>query len=131
MLGTLAGALMRPLLADGARALLLGIALVAAGGGALLPQGRPALPRHPLSAALLLAGLALTDRAAFITFALAASSATPWLTGIGAAAGSIAASAVALSDPVVAARLPQVRQIAGTILLGAGIVVALGAVRLI
>jgi hypothetical protein len=114
-----------------ARTQLLAVALLAAGGAALLPQGRPALPRRAAASATLLVTLALTDRAAFITFALASGSAAPVLTAAGAAIGSIAAVTLALSDPAIGRRLPTIGRVAGSVLLLAGTVLALRALRLI
>lgn len=94
----------------------------------MLPQRAPAMPGRLATVAILLLILTVTDRASFITFALSASSPAPWLTASGAAAGSIAATTLALAEPAVARVLPVIGRVGGGILLIAG---ALTALRLI
>lgn len=126
-----AGALAAPLLAPSGRTLLLGIALAAGGIAALLPQGSAPLPRHGGAAALLLAGLVATDRAAFVTFALAAGAASPWLVAAGGALGGAAVTALALSDASVARVLPRIGRVAGGLLLIGGSVLLLRAAGIV
>jgi putative Ca2+/H+ antiporter (TMEM165/GDT1 family) len=91
----------------------------------MLPQRAPAMPGRPATGAILLLILTVTDRASFLTFALSASSSAPWLTAVGAAVGSIAATTLALAEPAVARVLPAIGRVGGGLLLIAGTLTAL------
>jgi putative Ca2+/H+ antiporter (TMEM165/GDT1 family) len=118
--------------------LLLALALIFAGGGALLPQKQPHVgiyDRLGVFGASLLAFfiLELGDKTQFLTFAFAARSPTPLLAGVGAAAGIIAASLPAVALGAALPNVVPLRRIrigVGLLLLIVGIVVALSALRL-
>ena len=133
-----AGALLvAPILTPNARALLLALALVSAGGAALLAPKPPAERFRGgafiASLAALLA-LGIGDRTQFITFAIAARTPIPALATAGATIGGLAVLIPALLAgeraytrlPLRAIRLP----IAG-LLLVAGAVIGLAALRLL
>src|SRR3546814_8417770 len=84
-----------PMLTPEARALLLALALVSAGGAALFKAKAPdALPDSRLGAfatgLLALLALGIGDRTQFVTFALAARTPIPALAFVGATLGSLA-----------------------------------------
>lgn len=95
-------ALIGPMMTPNARSLLLGLALLAGGAGALWRLREPARVegwRMPVLALAFLATFsqALGDRTAFLTFALGARSATPQLAAVGAVAGSVALASLAIA----------------------------------
>ena len=129
--------LVAPLLTPNARALLLALALVSAGGAALVRPKPPAERfRGGAFVAALAGGLALGigDRTQFITFALAARTPIPALAAIGATIGGLAVliPAALAGDPGRAA-LPEraIRLPIAITLLIAGAVIGLGALRLL
>ena len=132
-----AGALLiAPLLTPNAASLLLALALVSAGGGALVAPKPPADTfRGGAFIASLAAMLAfgIGDRAQFITFALAAGTSLPVLPAIGATIGSAAilVTAMVAGEPAYL-RLPgrAIRWPIAALLLIAGIVIGLSAIRL-
>lgn len=133
------GAIVAPMLTPNARALLLALALVSAGAGMLLPARRFdrlagwRLPA-PLTALAGMFILAIGDRSQFLVFALTARTPDPWLAAIGGTlAGAIPVVAAALLGERVWHRLP-LRAIdpgSGALLLVAGVVTGLGALRLL
>ncbi|AQR74895.1 TMEM165/GDT1 family protein [Sphingomonas sp. LM7] len=133
----LGGALVAPMLTPEAQSLLLAIALLA---GGVTGIGRPALPsrleRWRLGPFLTpMAGifvLALGEQTQFVTFALATSG-MPWFAAAGATLGAlVVAVAAALLGEAGWARLPLrwFRYAASAILLIAGTIIGLGALRL-
>jgi len=118
--------------------LLLALAMIFTGGGALLPQKPPRVgiyDRLGVAGASFVAFFLLEfgDKTQFLTFTFAARSQTPWLAGAGAAAGIIVASlpAVALGAALPATLpLRPIRLAVGGLLLVIGIGVALSALRL-
>ena len=129
--------LIAPLLVPEAKKLLLALALVSAGGAALFHPKAPADTfRGGAFVATLAALLALGigDRSQFITFALAARTPIPALAAIGATLGSIAILIPAmLIGERAYTRLPQraIRLPIAAIMLIAGLVIGLGALRLL
>lgn len=138
LIASIGGALLAGMIPFRAFNLLLAMALVFAGGGALLPQKQPDIgiyDRLGVFAASLIAFfiLELGDKTQFLTFAFAARSPTPLLAGAGAAAGIIVASlpAVALGTALPATLpLRAIRIGVGVVLLIVGIIVGLSALRL-
>lgn len=138
-LAAAAGALVAPHLSPNARALLLALALLAAGGATLFEAKiRDRLDgwRLPpiLTAALGTAILALGDRSQFLVFALGARTPDPVLAAIGGTlAGTILTVAAAVLGERGWRRLPLAafRMGAGALLLLAGAVTGLGALRLV
>jgi putative Ca2+/H+ antiporter (TMEM165/GDT1 family) len=132
------GAMLVGIIPHRAITLLLALALIFAGGGALLPHKQPHVgiyDRLGVFGASLVAFflLELGDKTQFLTFAFAARSPTPLFAGAGAAAGIVVASlpAVALGAALPATvPLRRIRIGIGVLLLGIGIVVALSALRL-
>ena len=133
------GALVAPTLTPNARTLFFAVALALQGGGALVAAKPPErLDRWRLGAfATPLLGLfilAFGDGLQFVVAALAARDVAPWQAAIGATIGSLAilvpAALMGESDWL---RLPLVaiRRIAGVLFLVVGIVLALGALRLV
>lgn len=129
--------LIAPLLVPNAKALLLALALASAGGAALF---RPKPPGESFRGGAFVASLAallalgIGDRSQFITFALAARTPIPALAAIGATLGSIAILVPAmLIGERAYRRLPQraIRLPIAAILLIAGLVIGLGALRLL
>lgn len=129
--------LIAPLLVPNAKALLLALALASAGGAALF---RPKAPAETFRGGAFLASLAallalgIGDRSQFITFALAARTPIPALAAIGATLGSIAILVPAmLIGERAYTRLPQraIRLPIAAVLLIAGLVIGLGALRLL
>jgi len=133
------GALVAPTLTPNARTLFVAVALALQGGGALVAAKPPErLDRWRLGAfATPLLGLfilAFGDGLQFVVAALAARDAAPWQAAIGATIGSLAILVpAALMGERDWLRLPLVaiRRIAGVLFLVAGIVLALGALRLV
>ena len=134
-----AGSLISDLLTFRALTLMAAVALVFAGVGGLLPQKAPKLHTQGTGGVVLasffaFAVLEFGDKTQFITTTLAARSDSIWLAGIGATAGIVAANAPAV---LIAERfsttvpLRPIRAVAGVILLSAGMIIALGALRLI
>lgn len=120
-------------------ALMLGLALIAAGVDGLLrrkPAVLPALSRLGAFATAVTAILALSfgDRTQFLTFAFAARADSLWLASAGATAGIVAAAAPAV---VLGKRLEAILPIrvirvgAAIIFLIAGVIIAAGALRLL
>jgi len=129
--------LVAPILTPNARALLLALALVSAGAAALVRAKPPAETfRGGAFIAALAGGLALGigDRTQFITFALAARTPIPALAAVGATIGGLAIQIPAVlageraysQAPECAIRLPI-----AILLLGAGAVIGLNALRLL
>lgn len=137
-LAALGGGLVAAMLTPNAKALLVALALLLGGGGALFPMGKlDRLERWrmgPVVTALLgIFILALGDRTQFLTFAIAAGTGAPWLAATGAALGAFAVAFVAtLVGEIGWQKLPQRgwRIASGVAMLGAGAVVGLGALRL-
>lgn len=137
-LAALGAGLVAPMLTPNAKALLIALALLLGGAGALFPMGKlDRLGRWrtgPFVTAFLgIFILALGDRTQFLTFALAAGSGTPWLAAAGAALGASAVGFVATVIGEAGWRaLPQRgwRIASGVAMLGAGAIIGLGALRL-
>jgi putative Ca2+/H+ antiporter (TMEM165/GDT1 family) len=138
LIAAIGGALIAGMVPFRAFNLLLAIALIFAGGGALLPQKQPDMgiyDRLGVFVACLISFfiLELGDKTQFLTFAFAARSSTPLLAGAGGAAGVIAASLPAVA---LGAALPKtlplrpIRIGVGTTFLLVGIGVGLSALRL-
>jgi putative Ca2+/H+ antiporter (TMEM165/GDT1 family) len=139
-LGAVAGTLIAPIMTPNARALFLAIALVSAGGGAFFPLKAPDRMtgwRIGALATSLVAMLTIGmgDRAQFLTAALAAR--TPGaaaFAAVGATLGSIAIIVPAIIAGERSFRsLPHrpIRAVIGLILVLTGVIVGLGALRLI
>jgi len=131
----LGGSLIAATLAPNARALLLGLALLCAGVGGLWPV-KPPKPSAGGVAALVVTVIAgcFSDRAAFVTFALAARGPSPVLAGVGGAAGGIVVTVIAASLGALAWRRvarPGVALACNAALILVGAVAALSALRLI
>lgn len=112
-----------------ARLVFAGIALVLAGGEALLLRAKPppAEPTRSLFAfALVIAAIEVTDAARFLVLALALVMVAPVPVALGGAAGGALGLAIAWSAPELAGApwLRWVRRGAGLVLLVAGLVVA-------
>ncbi len=133
------GALLAPLLAPNAKQLMLALALILQGGGALFPVGAPErLDRWRIgaiaTAALGLFILAFGDGVQFIVVTLAARSPVPALAAIGATIGTLAVVVpAALMGEAAWLKLPLkgLRLAIGIGFLLVGAVLALGALRLI
>lgn len=137
-LAAAAGMAAAPILSSNAKLLLLALALLLAAGGMPFAPKRP----DPLAGWRLggflttLAGLfvmAFGDATQFVAAALAARSPVPWLAGVGATLGSLVVVApAAVLGEAGYRRLPLValRWGAGGVLLIAGVVLGLGALRL-
>lgn len=133
------GILLAPMLTPAARQALLALALLLQGGGALLPAKAPdRLEGWRLGAFatsfLGLFVLAFGDGVQFVVLALAARSATPWLAAVGAVLGSLAVlTPAALLGEAAWTRAPlgRVRVGVGALFVVVGIVLGLGALRLI
>ena len=139
LIAAIGGALIAGMIPFRAFNLLLALALLFAGGGALLPQKQPDVgiyDKAGIFAASLIAFfiLELGDKTQFLTFAFAARSQTPLLAGAGAAAGIIVASVPAV---VMGAALPatlplrRIRIGVGILFVLVGVVVGLTALRLV
>lgn len=121
-----------------AAGLLVAVALALAGLAGLLPRRAPdpGSLTLPLFAAVFIMAFAaqVGDRTPFITFALAARFDAPLLAAAGAAVGALAAClpAVLLGDTLAkTVPLRAIRLVSAALFLLAGVVVALGALRLI
>lgn len=133
------GALVAPLLAPNARQLMLALALLLQGGGALFPAKAPDRLETwrigPVATTILgLFILAFGDGIQFIVATLAARSPVPALAAVGATIGSLAVIVPATVMGETAWRklpLAKARTITGIVFLIAGAVLALGALRLI
>lgn len=133
------GMVIGPMLATNAKLLLLALALILQGGGAFFPERSPDRLDHwrlgAWATALLgLFILAFGDGIQFIVFALAARSTVPWLAAIGATIGSLAvvAPAALLGERAwLALPLRPARIGIGALFFVVGVVIGLGAVRLI
>lgn len=133
------GALIGPLLAPNAKQLMLALALILQGGGALFAARPPErLQSWKIGAAATslfgLFILAFGDGIQFIVVTLAARSAFPALAAAGATIGSLAVIAPAvLMGEAAWTKLPLkgVRIAVGVLFLIVGLVLALGALRLI
>jgi putative Ca2+/H+ antiporter (TMEM165/GDT1 family) len=138
LIAAVGGALLTHVIPFRALNLLLALALIFAGSGALLPSKPPRVGIYdrlgPFAASLLaFFVLEFGDKTQFVTFAIAARSHTPLLAAAGAAAGIVAASlpAVALGAELPrTVRLRTIRLAVGVLLIGVGIVAALSALRL-
>ena len=138
-LGAAAGWLIGPVLTPEAKALMLALALVTAGGSIFFRIAPPdALPDSRLGAVatslLALLALGLGDRTQFITFALAARTPMPLLAWAGATIGALAVTipvALAGEPAWLALPLRTIRTACCGVLLGAGGIIALGALRLL
>lgn len=130
---SVAGALLiAPMLATNARALLLAFALILAGLGALWRRRSPE-PGGSGFVAASTGSFVAGDGTAFLAFALAVKGSAPILAGIGALAGALVLGITAATMGRDWERLPlaMIGRGAGVLLLAAGAVIALGAVRLI
>lgn len=108
-----------------ARKVFAGLALVFAGGEALLLAAKrpPEEPTNSLFAALLvLSAQQITDAARFLILALAMVTAAPFTAGMGGGAGSVLALGLAWIAPEIGSRpeLRKLRRLAGVFLLVAG-----------
>ena len=131
----LGGNLIAASLAPNARALLLGFALLCAGIGGLWPA-KPPKPSAGGVAGLVVTIIAgcFSDRAAFVTFALAARGPSSVLAGIGGAAGGIVLAVVAVALGARAWRRvagPGAALASNAVLILVGTVAGLSALRLI
>lgn len=130
---SVAGAyLIAPLLAPNARSLLLAIALVLAGFGGLWRR-KPPEPAGNAFVAAAAGSFVAGDGTAFLAFALAVKGSAPILAGIGALAGTLvlAIVAAAMGDDWMRLPLTPVARVCCGVLIVTGLVVALGALRLI
>ena len=138
-IGVAAGLAVAALLTPEARLLLLALALVLAGAGTGFRLKRPdALEGWRTGPAFTsIAGLAIMafgDRMQFVVAALAARSTLPWAAMVGAVIGAAAVDAVAvLAGEAAWLRLPltAIRIAAAAILLVAGVVMGVNALRLV
>ncbi len=138
-IAAVAGAVLAPMLAPNAKQLMLALAILLQGGGALFPAKVPErLERWRIGAfatsALGLFILAFGDGVQFIVVTLAARSPVPALAAVGATIGSLAVIApAALIGEAAWTRLPlrTVRIGIGVVFLVAGAILGLGAVALI
>lgn len=114
---------------EAARMVFAGLAMVIAGGEALLLGARKA-PQEPtgslFAALVVLAALQITDAVRFLIVGLALTSAAPQTAAMGAAAASVLAIGAAWTAPELADRpeLARLRRLAGLLLLIAGLLVA-------
>ncbi len=133
------GALIGPRLSPNARDLFLALALVSAGGSAFFAIKPPdrlsgwrigAFMTSLLGVAILAAG----DRTQFITLAISARSPSPVLTAVGATIGALVVNVPAIIAGEDARRklpITAVRVTIGILFLIVGVVLGLGAIRLI
>lgn len=134
-----AGSLIADLLTFRALTLMAAVALIFAGVGGLLPQKAPKLHSQGVGGVVFasffaFAVLEFGDKTQFMTTALAARSDSIWLAAIGATIGIVAANAPAIMMAerfTVTVPVRPIRIVAGVILLLAGVITALGALRLI
>ena len=132
------GALVAPILTPNAKALLLAVALIYAGVAALWRRKAPARlagwKLGALGTSAVGGGiLALGDRTAFVTFALAARGPSPSLAATGAIVGALVLAAIAIASGERGwTRLPlrAISIVAGGLLLATGLVIGVGALRL-
>ena len=138
-LGVVGGRLLAPMMTPEAKLLLLALALLLAGLGTGWRVKRPDALEHwrlpaPLTAFAGLFIMAFGDRMQFVVAALAARTPLPWAAAVGATlgAGLIGASAAAVGETGWL-RLPlrAVRLAAAAILIVAGAIIGLAALRLI
>ena len=139
--GAIGGAIIGPRITPNAQSLLLALALVSAGGSALVPIKVPDrlsgwLARFSAAATSLLgvAILGLGDRTQFITAALAARSPAPMLAAVGATLGALVVNVPAIiAGESARAKLPltAVRITIGVLFLIVGVMTAASALRLI
>ena len=136
-LAAIAAALLAPRLTPEARSLVLAIALVAGGMGGLV-RARPPRASDRLGSGFLAAlvgtgALGLVDRTAFLTFALALRGPSPALAAVGGTAGAavLAGGAVVLGADWQRLASREIAGVAGGLLMAAGLVVGVGALRLI
>ena len=138
-LAAIAGSLLAPRMTPNAGALLLAVALLLAGVGALWP-GKPPKSYAAggggafLSSLMGFFALAFSDRTAFVTLALAVRTPIPALPAIGAAIGGIAVVsgyAIAGERGRRQAPLLAIRVFTGIVFILAGVISALSALRLI
>ena len=138
-IGAIGGAVIGPRITPNAQSLLLALALISAGGSALVPVKRP--DQHSgwrigafTTSLLGVAILGLGDRTQFITAALAARSPTPALAAVGATLGALVvnvASIVAGEEARKTLPLTAIRIAIGTVFCITGAVIGLSALRLI
>lgn len=139
LLAAFAGSLIAGLITFRAMTLMTALALIFAGAGALLPQKPPKYESRGTGGAALasffaFAVLEFGDKTQFMTTTLAARADSIWLAGIGAAVGVTSASvpAVLIAERFSAVLpLRAIRSGAGLILLMAGLLTAVSALRLI
>jgi Ca2+/H+ antiporter, TMEM165/GDT1 family len=133
-----AGSLIAHMVTFRALTLMAALALILAGADGLLPQKAPKLHSQgaggvAFASFFAFGVLEFGDKTQFITTALAARSDSIWLAAIGATIGIAAANtpAIIMAERFSATfQLRPIRIVAGTILLCAGVVIALGALRL-
>lgn len=133
------GAVIAPSMTPNARALLLALALIFAGVGGFFAPKRPnALVGWRIGALLTstlgLFILAFGERTEFVTAALAARSPLPALAAVGTTLGTLAVTVVAVGlgeRGLTALPLAAVRIGVGIVFLLAGLVIGLGALRLV
>jgi putative Ca2+/H+ antiporter (TMEM165/GDT1 family) len=137
-IAALGATLVAAMLTPNAAALLLALALVSAGAAALIAPKAPKIEDARTGALIAsLAGalaLGIGDRTQFITFALAARTPIPALAAIGATLGSLAVIVPSvLAGERGRAMLPQsaIRLVIAALLLAAGAIIGLGALRLL
>jgi putative Ca2+/H+ antiporter (TMEM165/GDT1 family) len=138
-IGAAAGWLIGPVITPEAKALMLALALVTAGGSVFFRMSAPdALPDSRFGAVatslLALLALGLGDRTQFITFALAARTPMPVLAWAGATIGALAVTmpaALAGEQAWRALPLRAIRIACCGVLLAAGLIIGLGALRLL
>ena len=137
-LAAIGGGVVAPMLTPNAQALLIAIALVLGGLGGILPvKGPDRLEDWRIGALftgfLSVFVLALGDRTQFFTLAIGARG-QPWFAAAGATAGAFAVSFVAaVLGELSWARIPfrAFRWVVALIMLVAGAIMAIGALRLI
>jgi putative Ca2+/H+ antiporter (TMEM165/GDT1 family) len=125
-------AMIAPLMAPNARSLLLAIALVLAGLGGLW-QRAVAPPTGNAFVVAATGSFVGIDGTAFLAFALAVGRSSPILAGVGALAGALVLAIGAACAGRDWERVPVrlLGRIGGILLLVTGVIVALGALRLI
>lgn len=139
VLATVGAAFVAPLLTPNAKALFLAFALLSAGGTALLPPRMPMVVKQGAAGAFFttlgaMLAVGLGDRTQFLTAALALRAPVPAFAAIGAVLGALAVNVAAASLRArVLTRLPVrlVRLLIALLLLGAGAVAGLSALRLL
>lgn len=131
-LSVVGGIVIAPLLATNAKALMLAMALALAGLGDLWRR-KPAEATGRGFVAAATGSFVTGDATAFLAFALAVKGSAPVLAGIGALAGALVLGAAAAAMGRDWERLPLtlLGWVGGVLLLIAGAVIGLGAVRLI